>query len=243
LGLFLVSFSFFIPFSKAKQQSNILLVLFFLTPALLIFYWGIKILRNGIQKKLENRIKEIPEQDIIIAWEISGREWDRFKEDKCSPTSIKRTTYRNTLLIGLAAWALLYFGFAYQENPDALIYSLVLGVIASIVAYYITLKTKNKYYGNLYNLPKCHCEVSNEWVNFCRTMIPTNTEGYYLDNIVIHQKGEYNAVYFHIATFSRYSFNNIIEIPIPNDKIPLAKEAISQIQRFYDPLFRKKITR
>lgn len=226
LFLILLIYSFF----QATSTAEVVVLIVFMIPFALLSYWGIRIIfkRNKELRKLIPT--EILESQILLSWEISGKDWETYKEYKCSPRVTMIYSFAMSLFVFSFLFLLLNSRLASEGVENSMLVSAIISIITFCFVYYLTNKYRYNVYGRLYNLKTGTCKISYEYVDFCGKLLPLNAESKRVTNVRIYQMAKFNLMNIHTYKFGAASFFDIIGLPIPFEKIAEAEQIINQLK-------------
>lgn len=218
---------------QAESAAEIIVLIVFMLPIAFITYWGIKIILKR-QKEIRKLIPtEIDDSKIIISWEISGKDWETYKDYKCSPRVTMMYSMAMALFVLVLTFFLLIGRLEHEGVENPVIVSAIISILTFCVVYYLTNKYRYNVYGRLYNLNKGTCKISYEYVDFCGKLLPLNAESKRVTNVRIYQMAKFNLMNIHTYKIGAASFFDIIGIPIPFEKIAEAESLIKEIKYKY----------
>lgn len=227
IGIFwtLISLSVLINDSD-EVLDTVIILLFFLIPGIMLVFTGIK----SIRKYKSGKIAETPvfdDKTILADWEINGREWERFKERKCSPDSINRTAFTYALFFGLGAGGFVALLFINQPTDIILFAGVISALMGTGISFYFFRKQEHEKYGFANSLNTCRVMLTHHYADFCGNVFPLNTNNRSVRNVRLLQRVGYSFLFFTLKKYTWYTVSYIYyEIPVPENKIDLAQKLI-----------------
>lgn len=217
--------------------AKIVILILFTLPGILLTYRGIRLIILYAQlKKIENtgasnkkkaarailddNISEFKSENVLARWEINGREWERFKERKCTPEAIHRSTFLYAVSFGIGAGVIMFLFL--RSEPLNLMLSVggVVAVIVTFITYFIVKRVEYNKYGFVNDLSHGELTLTYEYALFCGKTIPLNFGKRSVERLDVLEKNDSNYLFFRVWERS-FGHSSLIffEFPIPADKL------------------------
>jgi len=211
----------------------------FTTLVILILFvpTGIALIYKGISKIIHYRQVSSPvipvftDETILAKWEITGREWERFKEQKCTPEAINRASTLYTIFFGLGIGGFMMIVFHDQPIEILLSIGAVFALIGAAVSFYFIRKTEFNKYGFANEMKTGVLTLTHEFADFCGKIVPLNTEKRRVINLQLKENPGYSYLFFRISEYKWWSRNFVFyEYPIPENKLEEAKKLVDNLK-------------
>lgn len=227
IGIFWTLISLSVLINESDEiLDTVIILLFFLIPGIILLFTGIK----SIKKYKSGKVTETPvfdEKTILANWEITGREWERFKERKCSPDSINRTAFTYALFFGLGAGGFVALMFINQPSDIILFAGVITALIGAGTSFYFFRKKEHEKYGFANGLNTCQVRLTWYYADFCGYVFPLNTNNRSVRNVRLLQRVGYSFLFFTLKKYSWFTVSYIYyEIPVPENKIDQAQKLV-----------------
>jgi len=222
----------------------IIIIVVFTFPGVLWTIYGIKriihhkrtkndiisdfIAKKGVAAITKN--EDIPgysPEDILIHWEITGREWERFKERKCTPEALNRTSSLYAVSTGIGAGAVMLLVFHNQPVSIMLGIAAIIGVLTAGISFFFIRKSEYNKYGFANTLRQGELTLTNEFANFCGRIIPLNIRNSEVFKGQIIEKNGFSYLFLRLWKRSFGTYKIVFyEFPIPADKLQEAEQIL-----------------
>lgn len=229
IGIFwtLISLSVLINDSD-EVLDTVIILLFFMIPGIILLFTGIK----SIKKYKSGKVTESPvfdEKTILANWEIAGREWERFKERKCSSDSINRTAFTYALFFGLGVGCFVALMFLNQPSDIILAAGATTALFSAGASFYFFRKQEHEKYGFANSLDSCRVMLTWHYASFCGKVFPLNTNNRSVRKVRLLQSVGYSFLFFTLRKYSWFDLNYVYyEFPVPDQKLEEAQKLVDE---------------
>jgi hypothetical protein len=204
----------------AKTNSEIITYLVISLPFGYMVYKGIKLIRKNVKGRMPAPITAIDPSEILVEFEISGRPWEAFQEDKCSPTKNLVLSIISSLVIGGVSYFFLTYSLQHEGADYPELISGITTTILVVFLYYLYNKMRYQVYGRLNKLTHCKVIISRTHIDFGGELIPLNYDDFFVTAAKISQDDFYNKLIIHRDNYNRRKFLiNILVVPFPDNKM------------------------
>lgn len=197
---------------------------------------GIALVYKGISKIIHYRQVSSPvipvftDETILAKWEITGREWERFKEQKCTPEAINRASILNTIFFGVGIGGFMMIVFHDQPIEILLSIGALFAFIGAAVSFYFIRKTEFNKYGFANDLKTGVLTLTHEFADFCGKIVPLNTEKRRVIKVQLMENPGYSYLFFRISEYKWWNRNFVYyEYPIPENKLEEAQKLVDNL--------------
>lgn len=194
---------------------------------------GIALVYSGISKIIHYRQVSSPiipvftDETILAKWEITGREWERFKEQKCTPEAINRASALYTVFLGVGIGGFMMIVFHDQPIEILLSIGAVFALIGAAVSFYFIRKTEFNKYGFANDLKTGVITLTHEFADFCGSIIPLNTDSRQVIKVQLVEKMGITTLFFRVKKYSWFDINYFFyEFPVPDSNLEDARKLI-----------------
>jgi len=176
---------------------------------------GVALIYKGISKIIHYRQVSSPDiavfndETILAKWEITGREWERFKEQKCTPEAINRASALYTVFVGLGAGGFMMLVFHDQPLEILLSTGAIFAFIGAAVSFYFIRKTEFNKYGFANDMKTGVLTLTHEFADFCGKIVPLNTSKRWVIKVQLMENPGYSYLFFRISEYRWWNRNYV----------------------------------
>ena len=235
-GIFWTVVSFYAAFDDDMDLvASIVVLVLFTIPGLFMVYNGTIRIRNYYYLRSEGltgneKIDETPvfnQETTLLHWEIKGREWERFKERKCTPEAVSRAATLYSVASGIGAGGFVLVVLIEQPTSFMLSAGIAIAALTALIGFIFIRKAEYNKYGFANDLAKGELTITQTYANFCGKIIPLNVKKREVFKLQIIEKNGFSYLFFRIWKSSIVGWDmRFYEFPIPEDKLEEAKKLI-----------------